>query len=114
VDSLTGAGAVVIRLAAPGQMLRPGAAATARVALPVLHDALLVPDSALVLVAGTMTVFVISADSLAHARAVEVGARSGGRAVIRGALRAGDRVATTGAYGLVDGMHVVPGAGPAE
>ena len=114
VDSLTGAGTVVIRLPAAGQALRPGGAATARVALPVVHDALLVPDSALVLVAGTMTVFVVGTDSLAHARAVEVGARSGGRAVIHGQLRPGDRVATTGAYGLVDGMHVVPGRGPVE
>ncbi len=114
VDSLTGAGTVVIRLPAAGQALRPGGAATAQVALPVVHDALLVPDSALVLVAGTMTVFVVGTDSLAHARAVEVGARSGGRAVIHGQLRPGDRVATTGAYGLVDGMHVVPGRGPVE
>jgi membrane fusion protein (multidrug efflux system) len=114
VDSLTGAGVVVIRLPSAGQALRPGGAATARVALPVVHDALLVPDSALVLVAGTMTVFVIGTDSLAHARAVEVGARSSGRAAIRGGLSPGDRVATMGAYGLVDGMRVVPGAAPPE
>jgi RND family efflux transporter MFP subunit len=114
VDSLTGAGVVVIRILSAGPALRPGGAATARVALPVLHDALLVPDSALVRVAGTMAVFVIGVDSVIHAKAVEVKARNTGRAAVQGELRAGDRVATTGAYGLMDGMHVVPAAGPAE
>jgi RND family efflux transporter MFP subunit len=108
VDSLTGAGAVVIRIGATGSSLRPGGGATARVSLPVERDALVVPDSALVLVGGTLNVFVIGADSVAHARPVEVGVRSGSRASIRGELQPGDRVATTGAYGLVDGTRVVP------
>jgi membrane fusion protein (multidrug efflux system) len=108
VDSLTGAGAVVIRIGSTGRSLRPGSGATARVSLPVERAALVVPDSALVLVGGTLNVFVIGPDSVAHARPVEVGVRSGGRASVRGDVHPGDRVATTGAYGLVDGMHVVP------
>lgn len=113
VDSLTGAGTVVIRIPVAGG-LRPGSGATARIALPLHRDALVVPDSALVLVGGTMNVFVIGPDSVAHARAVQVEARSGRRAAIRGEVQPGDRVATTGAYGLADGMHVVPGAGRTE
>jgi membrane fusion protein (multidrug efflux system) len=113
VDSLTGAGAVVIRIGLTGSSLRPGSGATARVSLPVERAALVVPDSALVLVGGTLNVFVIGPDSVAHARPVEVGVRSGGRASVRGDVHPGDRVATTGAYGLVNGMHVVPAA-PAE
>ncbi len=112
VDSLTGAGAVVIRIGATGSSLRPGGGATARVSLPVERGALVVPDSALVLVGGTLNVFVIGADSVAHARPVEVGVRSGSRASVRGELQPGNRVATTGAYGLVDGMRVVPAVHP--
>jgi RND family efflux transporter MFP subunit len=111
VDSLTGAGAVVIRIDGARSPLRPGGGATARVSLPVEHGALVVPDSALVLVGRTLTVFVVGSDSVAHARPVEVGTRSGGRTAVRGDLQPGDRVATTGAYGLVDGMRVVPVAG---
>jgi RND family efflux transporter MFP subunit len=110
VDSLTGAGTVVIRVAAAGKSLRPGGGASARVTLPVDSGVLVVPDSALVLVGGTMTVFVVGPDSVAHARPVRVGVQSGGRASVAGDLNAGDRVATTGAYGLVDGVHVVPAA----
>jgi len=112
VDSLTGAGAVVIRVGSAGGGLRPGSGATARVTLPVERGVLVVPDSALVLVGGTLNVFVIGADSVAHARPVEVGVRSGGRAAVRGELQDGDQVATTGAYGLADGMHVVPAVRP--
>ncbi len=108
VDSLTGAGAVVVRVASAGSMLRPGGAATARVILPALRRALIVPDSAIVLVGGSTMVFVIGPDSVAHGHPVEVQAESGGRSAISGDIVAGARVATSGAYGLADGMHVVP------
>ncbi len=110
VDSLTGAGAVVIRIASAGTGLRPGSGATARVSLPVERDGLIVPDSALVLVGGQMAVFVIGPDSVAHAHMVTVGTRGAGRASVTGDLAPGDRVATTGAYGLVDGIRVQPDA----
>jgi len=55
-----------------------------------------------------MSVFVVGADSVAHAHHVTVGVRQKGRAEVTGDIQAGDRVATTGAYGLSDGMRVVP------
>jgi hypothetical protein len=67
-----------------------------------------IPDSALVLVGNVMSVFVVGADSVAHAHRVNVGVRQNGRAEVSGDIQAGDRVATTGAYGLSDGMRVVP------
>lgn len=108
VDSLTGAGSVVIRIADAGGALRAGSIATARVTLAPFRDALIVPDSAVVLVGGATTVFVLGADSVAHARPVEVKGESGGRSAIRGDVPPGSRVVTSGAYGLADGMHVVP------
>ena len=66
------------------------------------------PDSALVLAGDSSVVFVVGPDSVAHA-AHRDARRSApdGRTEVRGDLRAGDRVVTTGAFGLEDGMHVV-------
>ena len=110
VDSASNAGAVVIRVARTGPGLLPGAGATARVNLGQKSGVLVVPDSALVLVGGVMSVFVVGNDSVAHVYPVTIGVRQKGRAEVSGDLHAGDRVATTGAYGLSDGMRVVPAA----
>lgn len=108
VDSLTGAGEAVVRVPNPDGALRAGAGAEARVRIGVRRDALLVPDSALVLRGDSSVVFVVGADSIAHARSVVRGARQGGRSQVTGDLRPGDQVVTTGAFGLEDGMKVVP------
>jgi RND family efflux transporter MFP subunit len=110
VDSLTNAGEAVIRVPNRAGRLHPGATATARVRLGVHRDVLVVPDSALVLAGDSSVVFVVGADSVAHQRAVQRGVRAGGRTEVAGDLRPGDRVVTTGAFGLQDGMHVAPAA----
>ncbi len=114
VDSLSNAGQVVVRVSSPGEAFRAGAGATATISLGTKRGVRVVPDSALVLVGATMSVFVIGPDSLARVVPVRVGVREGGRAEVEGALSAGDRVATTGAYGLADGMRVVADTGTAK
>jgi multidrug efflux pump subunit AcrA (membrane-fusion protein) len=57
-------------------------------------------------------VFVVGADSVAHVRPVTIEIRDNGRAAVAGELKPGDRVVTTGAYGLADGMRVIPPAAP--
>lgn len=108
VDSLTNAGAAVVRIPNPRGQLHPGAGATAKVRLGVHHDVLVVPDSAIVLAGDTPVVFVVGPDSIAHQRKIGRGVRDDGRTEIEGDLKAGDRVVTTGAFGLQDGMRVVP------
>ncbi|HTS87201.1 MAG TPA: efflux RND transporter periplasmic adaptor subunit [Gemmatimonadales bacterium] len=110
VDSLTGTGTAILRIPEAVAPLLPGTGATAEVDLPLIRDALVVPDSALVLIGTTLHVFVIGADSVAHATPVSVVVRNGQRAAVTGQLKPGDRVATAGAYGLADGMRVIPGA----
>ncbi len=107
LDSVTNTGQVVIRVLSPGPALRSGAMATATVRTGTSLEGLVVPDSALVLVGGQLHVFVVGADSIARARPVVVGVRFGGRAQVTGALAAGDRVVTRGAYGLPDSVRVV-------
>jgi RND family efflux transporter MFP subunit len=108
VDSLTNAGKVVIRVPNPQGRLQVGAAAVGRVRLGVRNDVLVAPDSALVLAGDSSVVFVVGPDSVAHQRAVVRGVRGDGRTEVTGKLRPGDRVVTTGAFGLQEGMHVVP------
>lgn len=112
VDTLTNTGQALIRVPNTGGQLRSGTAAVAQVRLGVRPDAIVVPDSALVLVGDSLAVFVIGPDSVAHARTVTVGVRDAGRAEVRGQVTPGDLVATTGAYGLQDGMRVIPRDGP--
>ena len=73
-----------------------------------LQQALLVPDSALVLVGDSLSVFVMRTDSTVHRIGVLVEARAAGRAAVRGELQAGAQVVGSGAYGLVEGMKVEP------
>jgi RND family efflux transporter MFP subunit len=108
VDSATGAGQVVVRVPNPDGALRAGAGAEARIRLGVRRDVLLVPDSAIALSGDSNVVFVVAKDSIAHARAVVRGARQGGRSEVTGNLAPGDRVVTTGVFGLEDGMRVAP------
>jgi membrane fusion protein, multidrug efflux system len=108
VDSATGAGRVVLRVPNPDGALRAGAGAQGWIRLGVRHDALVVPDSAIVLQGDSSTVFVVGRDSVAHARTVVRGTHQDGRTEVRGNLAPGDRIVTTGAFGLQDGMRVAP------
>ena len=108
VDSLTNAGEVVIRVSNSDGRLLAGAGATGRVLIGIEPQALVVPDSSLVLTGDSSAVFVIGADSIAHQRVVTTGVRQGGRVAVQGPLAPGDRVVTTGAFGLQDGMRVSP------
>ena len=112
VDTTTNAGTVVIRIPSQPSSFRAGAGATARVVTDMRRNVLVVPDSALVVLGATPNVFVLQPDTTVKAILVEVGARSPGRVQIIGAVKPGDRVVTTGAYGLSDGMHVVPDSTP--
>jgi len=108
VDSLTNAGEVVVRVPNPGGQLLAGAGATARILIGVEPQALLVPDSAVVLAGDSSAVFVLGRDSIVHQRVVVPGVHQGGRVAVRGPLTPGERVVTTGAFGLQNGMRVVP------
>jgi membrane fusion protein (multidrug efflux system) len=108
VDSLTNAAQVFIRVPNPVGALRAGTGATALVLVGKRRDAVVVPDSAIVVVGDSLSVFVVEGDTLARVRSVTVGARRGGRAEIKAGLKPGEVVVTSGAFGLTDGMKVVP------
>lgn len=107
VDSLSNTAQVTVRPRTIGPALRPGAGATIRIRAAVHRNVLVIPAAALVFVGNQATVFVVSADSVAHALAVNVIAKGPTTIEVTGALQAGDRVVTTGAYGLPDSARVV-------
>jgi len=107
LDSASHSGQVVIRVES-GAGLPSGLSATGHVRTGLLRDALVVPDSALVIVGGAESIFVVAADSVVHIQPVEVLARSRGRAAVRGDVAPGALVVTAGAWGLADGMRVAP------
>jgi len=107
LDSASHSGQVIIRVVNPGH-LPAGLGATALIRIGVLREVLVVPDSALVVVGDSQTLFIVGADSIAHARPVLVLARRQGRVAVQGDIQAGDRAVTSGAWGLADGMRVAP------
>lgn len=112
VDSLSNTAQVTVRPRTIAPALRPGAGATIRIRAAVHRNVLVIPTAALVFVGNQATVFVVSADSIAHARPVQVIARSPTAIEVSGELTEGDRVVTTGAYGLPDSARVIlPAAG---
>ncbi len=90
-----------IRALAPNadQALLPGSFAKIKLALNTLHDALLIPNQAIIPVLKGKIVY-ISVDGKAQEVKVETGTRTSDRIVITSGLKAGDTVLTTGAMAL--------------
>ena len=112
VDAQTNTVAVRVRLANPGGELKAGLYATAHIAVAIHQNAIVVPDSALV-VEGDDTFVFVSQGEKVQKRKVTIGIRGDKRAEITEGLKQGERVVTTGAFGLGDGtrIKIVEGAG---
>lgn len=104
----TGNGVVWLSVAGAG--LRTGVSGTARITLRQ-SSGVAVPASALLEEESGTSVVVVGADHVAHHRKVKTGARDGDWVEVSG-LRAGEQVATVGAYEIADGMKVEPAAVP--
>jgi multidrug efflux pump subunit AcrA (membrane-fusion protein) len=104
-DPLTGNVNVFAAVKNEGGELRPGLSCRARVWLPELPDALVVPVNAVADNAGTPVVTVIR-DGKAFEVEVELGAETDEVVQVLKGLSAGDVVATAGGYGLPEGCPV--------
>ncbi|MEO6068410.1 MAG: efflux RND transporter periplasmic adaptor subunit [Gemmatimonadales bacterium] len=108
IDSLSNTAQVLLRPRTVDAMLRPGLGVAIRIRVAVKRNVLVVPATALVYVGNTPTLFVVGPDSIARARTVVLGARSGETIEVSGEVREGDRIVALGAYGLPDSARVVP------
>lgn len=97
---------VWVQSANPENKLRPGT--SARVAIVAQHvaGAVVVPASALLTTEGATSVMVAGVDGRAHQRSVQVGIRHEGEIQITAGVQPGERVVTTGAYGLPDNTRI--------
>jgi RND family efflux transporter MFP subunit len=109
VDSVTRAVAVRAHLSgrpAATRPLRIGESVSGQIITGVHTNAVSVPVEALVPEGEGFRVYVVDSSGIAHARPVVVGGRSEARVEIVRGLAAGERVVTTGAYGVTDSAKI--------
>src|SRR5580658_372909 len=98
----------------PGNILRPGLYAKIRAAVGTVHNALLVPQGAVLETQGQYQVAVVGSDNKVTMRTVTIGKQSGGLRLIETGISPGERVITEGLQKVHDGMEVNPHVVPAE
>jgi multidrug efflux pump subunit AcrA (membrane-fusion protein) len=111
-DPLTGNIDVFAAIKNPGSVLRPGLGCRARLWLPEIPNAVVVPTNAIADHSGTSVVTLIRDNKVSEVK-VEVGAEASDRVQVLKGLTPGDIVATVGGYGLPDGcpVEIVPAPG---
>jgi RND family efflux transporter MFP subunit len=92
----------------PDNFLRPGLYAKVRAATDVRHNALLVPQNAVLETQGQYQVAVVGPDNKVTMRTVVVGKQAAGLRIIDSGVSAGERVITEGLQKVQDGMEVNP------
>lgn len=102
----------------PKGELHPGGSLDVTIVAQTVHDALVVPQSAILSEDnGKTDVMVVNADSVARTHSVTTGVQEGSLVQIRSGLRAGEQVIVSGGFGLPDKTKVnasprpVPAAG---
>ncbi|MFZ2061931.1 MAG: efflux RND transporter periplasmic adaptor subunit [Candidatus Binatus sp.] len=108
VDVQTGTIQIQATFPNPDNILRPGQYAKIRVAAGVVHNALLVPQDAVLETQGQYQVAVVGSDNKVTMRTVEVGQQAGGLQIIEKGVSPGERVITEGLQKVSDGMEVKP------
>ena len=108
VDSATRSVAVRVRPTGAAHVMRIGESVPALITVAVHQRAIVVPVEALVPEGDSFRVFVVDSESVAHVREVTVGARHAKEAMIIEGLKPGERVVTSGAYGIDEGTKVLP------
>jgi HlyD family secretion protein len=98
---------VWVQAANPDQQFRPGMSVQLSMTAQTVHNALVVPSSALLNAnADAAQVMVVDSKSFAHSRDVKTGIQSQQETQIVSGLNPGDQVVSEGAYGLPDNTRV--------
>jgi RND family efflux transporter MFP subunit len=118
VDIQTGTIKVEATFPNPDNILRPGLYAKVRANTGSIHNALLVPQDALLQTQGQSQVAVVGDDNKVTMRNVEVGQTFGGFQVLQKGVSAGEHVVTEGLQKVHDGLlvnaHLVASTPPQE
>jgi len=98
---------VWIEIANPGEKLKPGASVHAKVVAETFKNATVVPSSAILPgEEGGTAVLVISSDSVAHRRPVQLGVREGNKVQLLNGANPGEEVVVVGGMGIDDKAKV--------
>ena len=108
-----------IRIAAefpnPGNLLRPGQFGRIKADTEMRHNALLIPQVAVVEFQGLHQIYIAGADGKAHVATVNLGAQIGASWLVESGVSAGDKVIIDNLQKLRDGAPVSPhAAAPTE
>ena len=107
VDPNTTTVEVWVRVANPGERLKPGGTVRVAIIAETIQNTMVLPATALLNSdEGGQKVMVVTKDSVAHERKVAVGVRQGDRVQILSGLQEGDQVVTSGGLGLEDKAKV--------
>ncbi len=116
VDRSLNAQTGAIRVAAvfpnPGNVLRPGQFGRIKAETEMRHDALLVPQAALMELQGLHQVYLAGADGKAHLATLTLGPQVGSNWLVESGIKAGDEVVTDNLQKLGEGSPVNPHPGP--
>ncbi len=97
-----------------GASLRLGETVFGDIITALHRNAVVVPTEALVPEGDGYEVFVVDDSNVAHQRIVVTGGRADSLVEIISGLKAGERIVTYGAYGVVDSARIVPPGAPAR
>jgi membrane fusion protein (multidrug efflux system) len=114
VDVRTGTVRVIGEFPNPQQLLVPGMFVRVKAQLGVEKDALLVPQRAVTEMQGRYLIAVVGADNKVSIKPVQAGERVGENWLIKGDVKAGDRVVSEGVQKVRDGTVVNPVAASAS
>lgn len=90
-----------------GARLRPGETVKVSIVAETIPEAIVVPAISLLTAPdGTTSVMVVGHDGRAHQKKVAAGVRQGNEIQIKQGLQPGEKIVTTGAYGLPDNTRV--------
>lgn len=106
IDSATGTLMIEVAYPNPDYELRPGQFARVRSAVGMVENAILVPQRAVQELQATYSVFIVTPESKAEFRKVEIGPSVGNFYVIKSGLRAGEKVVVEGGQKLQNNMPV--------
>ncbi|MEZ4417062.1 MAG: efflux RND transporter periplasmic adaptor subunit [Gemmatimonadota bacterium] len=109
VDSATGAVTVRVSVDSVQRVLRPGETVAAHITVARHERAVVIPREALVPEADGLVVFVLDSAGVVHEAPVEVGAEVGAFVEVLKGLVGGERIVTTGAYGVAEGTRILDG-----
>lgn len=108
VNSQTGAIRIAAAFPNPGNILRPGQFGRVAAATEVLHNAVLVPQSAVNEFQGQEQVYTVAANNTVHVNNVTLGPQNGNNWVVESGLSGGSLVITDNVQKLREGEPITP------